>query len=272
MDLGLSAKVAIVAGGSRGLGKACAMTLAAEGAELAIAARDEATLHAAAAEIEASFEHRDRGDRRGRKVLAVPTDVTREEDVDRLVEAAMEKYSRVDVLVANAGGPPASHFETTDVAAWKSAIELNLLSTIYLCRAVVPVMKRQGSGRIVAITSISVKQPVDGLILSNTARSGVVGMMKTLSNELAPHGIGVNVVCPGYTKTDRLVDLASRLSEQEDVSEEAIQKRWTDQIPMGRLGDPAELAAVVAFFCSERASYVTGTCLQVDGGVVRGVY
>ncbi len=266
MDLGLSGKVAIVAGGSRGLGKACAMTLAAEGAELAIAARDESTLHAAAAEIEASY------DRRGRKVLAVPTDVTCEEDVDRLVEAAMEKYSRVDVLVANAGGPPASHFETTDVAAWKSAIELNLLSTIYLCRAVVPVMKRQGSGRIVAITSISVKQPVDGLILSNTARSGVVGMMKTLSNELAPDGIGVNVVCPGYTKTDRLVDLASRLSEQEGVSQEAIQKRWTDQIPMGRLGDPAELASVVAFLCSERASYVTGTCLQVDGGVVKSVY
>ncbi len=269
MDLGLSGKVAIVAGGSRGLGKACAMTLAAEGAELAIAARDASTLHAAAAEIEASFDHRDR---RGRKVLAVPTDVTREEDVDRLVEAAMEKYSRVDVLVANAGGPPASHFETTDVAAWKSGIELNLLSTIYLCRAVVPVMKRQGSGRVVAITSISVKQPVDGLILSNTARAGVVGMMKTLSNELAPCGIGVNVVCPGYTKTDRLVDLASRLSEQEGVSQEAIQKRWTDQIPMGRLGDPAEFASVVAFLCSQRASYVTGTCLQVDGGVVKSVY
>ena len=266
MDLGLSDKVAIVAGGSRGLGKACAMTLAAEGAELVLAAREENTLQAAAAEIEAAH------DRRGRKVLAVPTDVTREEDVDRLVEASMEKFSRVDVLVANAGGPPASHFETTDVSAWRSAIELNLLSTIYLCRAVVPVMKRQGSGRIVAITSISVKQPVDGLILSNTARAGVVGMMKTLSNELAPCGIGVNVVCPGYTKTDRLVDLASRLSEQDSVSEEAIQKRWTDQIPMGRLGDPAEFASVVAFLCSERASYVTGTCLQVDGGVVKSVY
>jgi len=239
------------------------MALAAEGADVVLAARDAQALDAAAKDIEASH---------GTSVLAIPTDVTREADVNRLLEASMERFQRIDVLVANAGGPPASRFETTGVAAWKQGIELNLLSTIYLCRAVVPVMKRQGSGRIVAITSVSVKQPVDGLILSNTARSGVAGMMKTLANELAPHGIGVNVVCPGYTRTDRLVDLASTMSEQEGVSEDAIQKRWTDQIPMGRLGEPEEFAAVVAFLCSERASYVTGTSLQVDGGLVRGLF
>lgn len=239
------------------------MALAAEGADLVLAARDAQTLDAAAKQIETSH---------GTSVLAIPTDVTREADVNRLLEASMERFQRVDVLVANAGGPPASRFESTDVGAWKQGIELNLLSTIYLCRAVVPVMKRQGSGRIVAITSVSVKQPVDGLILSNTARSGVAGMMKTLSNELAPHGIGVNVVCPGYTRTDRLVELASRMSEQEGVSEDAIQKRWTDQIPMGRLGEPEEFGAVVVFLCSDRASYVTGTCLQVDGGLVKGPY
>lgn len=263
MDLGLTGKVAIVTGSSRGLGKASAMALAAEGAHVVLAARDPETLRAAARDIET---------RHGGTVLAVPTDVTREPEVSRLIEASMERFDRVDVLVANAGGPPASRFETTDVAAWKAGIELNLLSTIYLCRGVVPPMKREGGGRIVAITSISVKQPVDGLILSNTARSGVAAMLKTLASELAPHGIGVNVVCPGYTRTDRLVDLAAKMSEQEGVSEEAIEKRWTDQIPMGRLGGPEELASVVAFLCSDRASYVTGTCLQVDGGLVKATY
>jgi 3-oxoacyl-[acyl-carrier protein] reductase len=263
VDLGLAGKSAIVAGGSRGLGKATAMALAAEGANVAIAARDERTLRDTGDEIEAAC---------GREVLAVPTDVTRESDVARLVEATLARFERIDVLVANAGGPPASEFETTDVSAWKSGIELSLLSVIYLCRAVVPIMKRQGSGRIVAIASISVKQPVEGLILSNTARAGVVGMMKTLSNELAPHDIGVNVVCPGYTRTGRLEELAARMSELEGVPLEAVRKRWTDQIPMARLGEPEELASVVAFLCSERASYVTGTCLQVDGGAVRSVF
>ena len=134
-----------------------------------------------------------------------------------------------------------------------------------------PILEQGGGGRIVAITSISVKQPVDGLILSNTARAGVAGLMKTLANELAPRGIGVNVVCPGYTRTDRLVELASRMSETEGVSEDEVLRRFTDQIPMGRLGEPEELGAVVAFLCSERASYVTGTAIQVDGGAVRSL-
>jgi len=262
MDLGLAGKIALVAGASRGLGRACASALAAEGAELIVASRDEKTLEAAAQSLRA--EH-------GGGVLAVPTDVTRENEVDRLVSQAEERYGRIDILVTNAGGPPASRFETTGMAEWKRGLELNLMSTIYLCRGVVPLLKKRGRGRIVAITSISVKQPVDGLILSNTARAGVAGLMKTLSTELAPHGIGVNVVCPGYTRTDRLVDLASRLSRQEGIPEKEVYRRWTDQIPMGRLGEPEELAAVVAFLCSERASYVTGTCLQVDGGVVRAL-
>ncbi len=263
MNLGFAGKVAIVTGASRGLGKAVADTLAAEGADVAIAARDPDTLAAAAHEIR---------ERSGRNVLAHAADVTRESEIAVLVEHVLRELGAIDVLVANAGGPPASRFETTALSDWKSGIELSLLSTILLCRAVVPGMKERRSGRIVAVTSISVKQPVDGLILSNTARAGVVGLMKTLSNELGPYGIGVNVVCPGYTRTDRLVELASRVSQQEGVPVESIYSRWTSQIPMARLGEPSEFASVVAFLCSERSSYVTGTCLQVDGGVVKGVF
>ncbi|MGH9332386.1 MAG: SDR family NAD(P)-dependent oxidoreductase, partial [Vicinamibacteria bacterium] len=199
MDLGLSGKVALVTGASRGLGKAVADSLAAEGTSLAIAARDPGVLEQTAREIRK---------RRSVDVFFRPTDVTREDQISALVGETHERFGRIDVLVANAGGPPASRFETTGIADWRNGLELSLVSTILLCRAVVPDMKKQRSGRIVAIASISVKQPVDGLILSNTARAGVVGLMKTLANELGPFGIGVNVVCPGYTRTDRLVDLA----------------------------------------------------------------
>jgi 3-oxoacyl-[acyl-carrier protein] reductase len=259
VDLGLRGKVALVTGASRGLGKAIAESLVREGASVAIAARDPRTLEAAARDLGGQVVHR-------------PADVTREEDVTALVEGVLERFGRLDVLVANAGGPPSSRFETTELSAWREGLDLSLVSTILLCRAVVPRMKEQRSGRIVAVTSISVKQPVDGLILSNTARAGVVGLMKTLSNELGPFGIGVNVVCPGYTRTDRLVELAARMSANEGSSPESIYSRWTSQIPLGRLGEPSEFASVVTFLCSERASYVTGTCLQVDGGAVKGVF
>jgi 3-oxoacyl-[acyl-carrier protein] reductase len=262
MDLGLKGKVALVSGASRGLGKAVAKTLASEGARLSLASRDPVVLEAAAREIEADS---------GSDVDFRPTDVTREDEVAAWVEGARGRFGAIDILVANAGGPPSTRFETTEVSMWKDAIELNLLSTILLCRAVVPFMKEQRSGRIVAITSISAKQPVEGLILSNTARSGVTGLMKTLSNELGPFGIGVNVVCPGYTRTDRLVELAAKISEREGISEEEVHARWTSQIPMARLGEPEELAAVVALLCSERARYVTGTSIQVDGGAVKGL-
>jgi 3-oxoacyl-[acyl-carrier protein] reductase len=262
MDLGLNGKVALVAGASRGLGRSIAGVLGEEGARLSLCSRTKGSLDEAARTI--AEEH-------GAEVMAHRADVTHETEVRAWIEASAERFGRIDILVTNAGGPPSSRFETTDVAEWQEGLALSLMSNVYLCRAVVPRMKAQGSGRIVAITSVTVKQPVDGLILSNTARSGVAGLMKTLANELAPHGIGVNVVCPGYTRTDRLIDLAAQMSDRENVPPEAIYERWTSQIPMGRLGEPEELAAVVAFLCSDRASYVTGTALQVDGGLVKSL-
>lgn len=262
MDLGLDGKVALVAGASQGLGKSIANVLGGEGAKLSLCSRTKESLEETAASI---------AERHGVEVLAHPADVTREAEVNAWVEASMRRFDRIDILVTNAGGPPSTRFETTDIAGWQEGLTLSLMSNVFLCRAVVPTMKARGSGRIVAVTSVTVKQPVEGLVLSNTARSGVAGLMKTLANELAPHGIGVNVVCPGYTRTDRLIDLAAQMSARENVGAEAIQERWTSQIPMGRLGEPEELASVVAFLCSERASYVTGTTLQVDGGLVKGL-
>ncbi|MFQ5792004.1 MAG: SDR family oxidoreductase, partial [Acidobacteriota bacterium] len=214
---------------------------------------------------------REIGDKFGARVLARKADVRSEEDVQALVDEALDRFGRIDILVANAGGPPSSRFGDTAPSAWREGLELNLMSTVFLSRAVVPVMRRQKWGRIVAITSIAVKQPIEGLILSNVSRLGVLGLMKSMSAELAPEGILVNVVCPGYTRTGRLVELAERTAEREELTKEAIYQRWTAAIPMGRLGEPEEFASLVAFLVSEKASYITGTCIQVDGGYVRGV-
>jgi 3-oxoacyl-[acyl-carrier protein] reductase len=229
--------------------------------------RNQAAIEAAAEEarraaIEAEY---------GGSAVAVVADVTRPDDIQRLVDSTLERFGRIDILVCNAGGPPAGSFETFDEAAYLSAIELNLLSTLRLSRAVVPAMKEQGGGSIVNITSIAVKQPLDGLILSNTARSGVIGLAKSMANELGKHNIRVNSVGPGPTKTDRVIDLAKQRAESLGVTvEEALDRDWTG-IPLGRLGEPEEFANVVTFLASPAASYVTGAFLQVDGGMYRGL-
>jgi len=263
VDLGLKNRVAIVAASSQGLGKAVALGLAREGAKLALCARGEAALVAAADEIHMAT---------GADVLTRALDVTRYEQVRAFVEETVAEYGRLDICVANAGGPPAKSFAETTPADWQHASELNLMSTVYFAREALPWMQKARWGRFIAITSVTVKQPIEGLILSNAVRSGVSGLVKSLSNEYGPYNVLVNSVCPGYTATARLMTLAERLAEKESVTPDQIVARWTAQTPLGRVGQPEEFADVVVFLASERASYVTGVSLQIDGGIVKGLY
>lgn len=262
MDFGLKNKVALVAAGSRGLGRAVAEELAAEGASLLVCARDAQTLAETAAAI---------AENSGAHVLAVPADVTVIDDIKRLVEAGIERFGRIDILVTNAGGPPAGTFDKLTREQWDEAIKLTLLSAIELARQVLPGMKERRWGRIINITSITVKQPVDGLLLSNSLRAGLTGFARTLANEVAPEGITVNNVLPGYTRTERLEHLVEFMAEKQGISVDDFRGTWEKEIPMGRLGEPRELAATIAFLASERASYITGTSIQVDGGWIRSL-
>jgi 3-oxoacyl-[acyl-carrier protein] reductase len=253
MNLGLKNKVAIVLGASKGLGKACAKALASEGVKVVIGSRDEKILKETALELEKET---------GSEILAISTDVTISKDLENIVARTLEKFGRIDILVNNAGGPPAGKFESFGDKEWQAAFETNLLSAIRLTRLVIPHMRAVGSGRIINSVSVAVKQPMDNLILSNSIRAGVVGMAKTLSQELAPDNITVNNVCPGLFLTQRIKDL---------YQDEEKMKNAIKDIPMGRLGDPEELASLVAFLASEKASYITGATIQIDGGMCRSL-
>jgi 3-oxoacyl-[acyl-carrier protein] reductase len=263
MDLGLKDRVAIVAASSTGLGKAVALGLAREGAKLALCARTQKTLDETAAEIGAAT---------GAEVFARATDVTSAAEVHAFVAEAHERFGRVDICVANSGGPPSKSFAETTIEEWRKSADLNLMSTVHLAKETLPLMQARRWGRFIAITSVSVKQPVDGLILSNSIRAGVSGLVKTLANEYGPHNILVNNVCPGFTATARLLDLSSALAAKQGVTPKEIEARWAAQAPLGRVGQPEEFANVVVFLASERASYVTGTSIAVDGGTVKGIY
>jgi len=262
MDLGLKDKVALVAASSQGLGRAVAEELAAEGASLVLCARDAQTLDQTAAAI---------AERSNTRVLAVPADVTVTSDIKQLVDAGIERFGRIDILVTNAGGPPAGRFEQLTHEQWEQAIRLTLLSAVELTRQVLPGMKERRWGRILNITSIAVKQPVENLLLSNSLRAGLTGFARTLANEVAADGITVNNVLPGYTRTERLDELAEMMAEKQGISPSEFRGKWEKEIPMGRLGEPREFAAVVAFLASERASYITGTSIQVDGGWIKSL-
>jgi len=263
MELGLKGRVAIVAASSQGLGKAVAVGLAREGAKVALCARREATLHSTAEHIR---------NQAGVDVLALAADVTSYDQVRRFVAETISRFGRVDICVTNAGGPPAKAFSETSVEDWESAIRLNLMSTLYFAREVLPVMQQQRWGRLITITSVAVKQPIDGLILSNAVRSAVSGLVKSLSNEYGRYNVLINNVCPGYMRTTRLEQLAARIATAEGAPPGEILERWAQQVPLQRLGEPEELANLVVFLASERAAYITGQSVVVDGGYAKGTY
>jgi len=262
MDLGLTGRVAIVAAASKGLGRAVAEELAREGAQVAICARTEATLAETATHIQKSAV---------REVFYRVLDVTDSKAVVDFVSAVEARFGRIDICVTNSGGPPSKSFRDTHPDEWRAAVDQLLMSTIFFAKETLPRMQKNKWGRLITITSSAVKQPVDGLLLSNSVRSAVTGLARTLANDYAAHGITVNNVCPGFTRTARLDTLAATISARTGCKPEEVFAEWEREIPAGRLGTPKEFAAVVAFLASERASYITGTSIAVDGGWVRSL-
>jgi 3-oxoacyl-[acyl-carrier protein] reductase len=262
MDLGLRGKVALVAAASRGLGRAIAFELASEGATLILCARGAEDLEATRNDI---------ATRTGVNVHAVAADLSDRTQIERVVTEAMTRFSQVDILVTNAGGPPAGLFETHSWDAWERAVNLTLRSAVELTRGVLPGMRARKWGRIINVTSIAAKQPVDNLILSNSIRSAVTGFARTLANEVATDGVTVNNILPGYTRTERVEQLADTTAKKEGLTRKDIVARFEKEIPMRRLGEPEEFAALAAFLASDRASYITGQSIAADGGWIKAL-
>ncbi len=262
MDLGLRKRVALVTGASRGLGYATAFRLAEEGAHVALCARNEKPLQEAAQRIAEATQA---------EVLAVPCDVTEPEALEGFLDAALANWGRVDILVTNAGGPPPGQFDTLNQEQWEQAANLTLFPVVRAIRQVLPVMRSAQWGRILNITSIAVKQPVQDLLLSNAMRSAVVGLAKTLADEVAADGVTVNNIAPGYFNTERLQQLMKARAEKAGISQQEQQDIYARNVPLGRIGDPMEFADFAAFLCSERAAYITGATFQIDGGLYRGM-
>jgi 3-oxoacyl-[acyl-carrier protein] reductase len=263
MDLGLKNKTALVAAASHGLGKASAFALAQEGAHLVICSRNEESVKRTAAEIRSAT---------GATVVDVTADVSKKEDIRRFVETAIAEFGTVHVLVNNAGGPPTGHILTMPEEEWEKGIQLTLMSVIRLIREVLPFMEKQRWGRIVSIVSVAAKQPINELLISSTLRPGILGLSKVLSNQYAKDNITINTVCPGLILTRRQEELsASRAAERKMTIEEYLMES-AKAIPAGRLGTPEEIGNVVAFLASEKASYINGANLLVDGGSARGIH
>jgi 3-oxoacyl-[acyl-carrier protein] reductase len=263
MDLGLEGKAALIGGSSKGIGRAVALALAKEGCNVTICARDNTALAGTAQAVRRQTDA---------KVFSLVCDMARHDDIKRVVAEAVKTYGRLDILVNNAGGPPPGVFDDFDEQQWRHAIDQNLLSAVRTIREALPHLRRAGSGRIINITSVAVKQPIDRLILSNTTRLGVVGMAKTLSRELAPEGITVNNICPGNIATERLISLIEERARQQSLPMEKAIELEESRAPMGFLGDPDDIGNLAVFLASLKARYITGTTIQVDGGATTAIF
>jgi len=262
MHLGLKDKVALIAASSQGIGRATAEAFAAEGCKIAMCARNGQTLRTAAEEIEKHYRV---------EVFADPFDVTDAKAVSSFVAAVVIKFGSVDICVTNAGGPPAKGFLAATLEEWRRAIELNFLSAVYFAREVIPHMQKKRWGRIITLTSITTKQPVADLVLSNAVRAAVVGLVKSLANEFGKDGILVNNVGPGFTATERLKELATAGSASSGKTQQEIFDGWAGDAALKRLGEPREVAETIVWLASEAASYITGQTILVDGGMYKGL-
>lgn len=263
MELGIGGRGALVCGSTQGMGRAIAARLAAEGCRVAVNGRDPARTAAAAQRL---------AEQSGGTIVAAPGDVSDPDAVTALVGRARDLLGQIDILVCNSGGPPSVLFADAAAEDWQRAVDLSLLSAIHLCRATVPHMRERGWGRVICLTSVAAKQAIAGLILSTTARAGVLGFAKTLADEVAADGVTVNVVCPGYMRTERLAELMTVRAARAGRPVEAVTADLVQGVPIRRIGDPDELAAAVTFLASEPARYITGAVLQVDGGSTRSIF